>query len=399
MRPLLACLCLLSGLCLRAAEAKPSAPPPVPDNEIPSLLSRTELSEWGSAMRQVQLGEERVRQGNSIIASAAIKRSTQGAFAETPEQVKARGQKLVNDGTEQIRRAQPSILKLRAVAAAKKADLTKPVVHEAEVPVQGWTMASSLSAVRLQKAARDGGFKHVHFLGASVFADGKAVRSVAIGDSLRAAWEKADSKSLSPVPAGGYAYFAPPSGEGPSAFSAKLDPAATPRTVALLWAEVFPLAPDGSAGLLFVRLADAFTSRVVASEAFLTSVGPADAPMKEYGVRLTLADARSFIPRLAASGDWLLAYERASPALGSALLRHICVRNGRIAVGSSLPAAAVTGGADAPSLDGARATWSVASAASSGLSRSFRVSGGAGADLVSVGDLELRVSEPPAAKK
>ena len=26
----------------------------MPDNEIPSLLSRTELSEWGSALRQVQ---------------------------------------------------------------------------------------------------------------------------------------------------------------------------------------------------------------------------------------------------------------------------------------------------------------------------------------------------------
>ena len=116
-------------------------------------------------------------------------------------------------------------------------------------------------------------------------------------------------------------------------------------------------------------------------------------------MRLTLADARSFIPRLAASGEWMLAFDRASPALGAALLRHLCVRNGRIAVGSSLPAAAVTGGADAPSLDGARATWSVASLASSGLSRSFRVSGGAGGDLVSVGDLELRVSEPPAPKK
>lgn len=399
MKALLAILCLLSGLCLRAADAKPSAPPPVPDNEVPSLLSRTELSEWGSALRQVQLGEERVRQGNSIIASAAIKRSTQGAFAETPEQVKARGQKLVNDGTEQIRRAQPSILKLRAVAAMKKADLTKPVVHEAEVPAQNWAMAVSLAAVRLQKAARDGGFKHVHFLGASVFAEGKAARSGVIGDSLRAAWEKADSRSLSPVPSGGYAYFAPPSGEGPSAFSENLDRATTPRTVAVLWAEVFPLASDGSAGLLFVRLADAFTSRIVASEAFLTTVGPADAPMKELNARLTLADARSFIPRLAASGDWLLAYDRGSPALGAALLRHLCVRNGRIAVGSSLPAAAVVGGADAPSLDGARATWSVASAASSGLSRTFRVSGGAGADLVSVGDLEFRVTEPPAAKK
>ncbi|MFM7398047.1 MAG: hypothetical protein ACKO4N_03640 [Verrucomicrobiota bacterium] len=398
MKALLAILCLLSGLCLRAADPKPPAPPPVPDNEVPSLLSRTELSEWGSALRQVQLGEERVRQGNSIIASAAIKRS-KGAFAETPEQVKARGQKLVNDGTEQIRRAQPSILKLRAVAAMKKADLTKPVVHEADVPAQNWAMAVSLAAVRLQKAARDGGFKHVHFLGASVFAEGKSARSGVIGDSLRASWEKADSRSLSPVPSGGYAYFAPPSGEGPSAFSENLDRATTPRTVAVLWAEVFPLAPDGSAGLLFVRLADAFTSRVVASEAFLTSVGPADAPMKEYGVRLTLADARSFIPRLAASGDWLLAYDRGSPALGAALLRHLCVRNGRIAVGSSLPAAVVVGGADAPSLDGARATWSVASAASSGLSRTFRVSGGAGADLVSVGDLEFRVTEPPAAKK
>lgn len=389
---------LLASLLLIAADAGPPPPPPVPDSEVPSYLSRTELSEWGSAMRQIQLGEDRVRVGNSVIASAAVKRTTQGSFGETPEQVKARGQKMVDDGNEQIKRAQPSVLKLRAVAAAKKADLTKPVVHTAEIPRQNWAMATSLAAVRLQKAARDGGYKHVHFLGAAVYADGKPARSSVLNDSLRAAWEKADSRSLSPVPAGGYAYFAPPSGEGPSAFSAKLDRASTPRTVAVLWAEIFPLSADSSAGLLFVRLADAFTSRVIASEAFLTTVGPAEGPLKELSVSLTLADARSFIPRLGASGDWLLAYDRGSPAVGAALLRHLCVRDGRIAVGSSVPAAAVIGGPDVPSLDGARATWSVVSASSSGLSRSFRVSGGAGADLVSVGELELRITEPAAAK-
>ncbi|MEY2821482.1 MAG: hypothetical protein RL105_1054, partial [Verrucomicrobiota bacterium] len=143
---------LLASLLLLAADPKPAGPPPVPDAEVPSYLSRAELSEWGSALRLVQQGEERVRQGNSIVASAAIKRSTLGAFAETPEQVRARGQKLVNDGMEQVRRAQPSLTKLRAVAAAKKADLTKPVVHETEIPRHNWAMATSLAAVRLQKA-------------------------------------------------------------------------------------------------------------------------------------------------------------------------------------------------------------------------------------------------------
>lgn len=389
---------LLASLLLLAADAKPPAPPPVPDSEIPSYLSRAELSEWGSAMRQIQLGEERVRQGNSIIASASVKRTTQGAFGETPEQVRARGQKMVKDGMEQIRRAQPSITKLRALAAVKKADLTKPVVHALEVPRHDWAMATSLAAVRLQKAARDGGFKHVHLLGAAVFTDAKSTRSVALSDSLRAAWDKADAKALSPVPASGYAYLAPPSGEGASAFSADLPRASTPRTVAVIWAEIFPLSSDASAGLLFVRLADAFSSRVIASEAFLTSVGPVDAPLRELNAKLSLADARSFIPRLAASGEWLLSYDRSSPALGVALLRHLCVRDGRVLVGSSAPAAAVLGG-DAPSLDGARAAWSVVSAASSGLSRSYRVSGGAGTDLVSVGELDLRITEPPPAKK
>jgi hypothetical protein len=388
----------LASLLLLAADPKAPAPAPVSDSEVPSYLTRAELSEWGNALRQIQAGEERVRQGNSIIASAAIKRSTLGAFSETPEQVRARGQKLVNDGNEQIRRAQPSLVKLRAVAAAKKADLTKPVVHEAEVLQQNWAMATSLAAVRIQKAARDGGFKHVHFLGAAVFVDGKPARSSPLEDSLRAAWTKADPRSLSPAPAGGYAYFAPPSGEGASAFGAKLERAATPRTVSVLWAEVFPLSADSSSALLFVRLADAFTSRIVASEAFLTTVGPSDAPMKELAVKLSLADARSFIPRLASSGDWLLSYDRSSPALGAALLRHLCVRDGRIAVGSSVPASVVIGGNDPPSLDGARASWSVMSASSTGLGRTFRVSGGVGSDLVGIGDLELRVTEVAAKK-
>ncbi len=388
---------LLASLLLLAADPKPAGPPPVPDAEVPSYLSRAELSEWGSALRLVQQGEERVRQGNSIVASAAIKRSTLGAFAETPEQVRARGQKLVNDGMDQIRRAQPSLVKLRAVAAAKKADLTKPVVHETEILRQNWAMATSLAAVRLQKAARDGGFRQVHLVGAATFVDGKPVRSDALVQSLRAAWDKADPKALAPAPAGGYAYFAPPSGEGPSTYSAKLDRAATPRTVGILWAELFPLSSDSSAGLLFIRLGDAFTSRVIASEAFLTTVGPSEAPLKELTAKLSLADARSFIPRLASTGEWLLSYDRASPALGAALLRHLCVRDGRVAVSSSAPVAAVIGG-DPASLDGARASWSLLSASSSGLSRSFRVSGGAGTELVAVGDLDLRVVEPAAKK-
>jgi hypothetical protein len=79
------------------------------------------------------------------------------------------------------------------------------------------------------------------------------------------------------------------------------------------------------------------------------------------------------------------------------LLRHLCVRDGRVAVSSSAPVAAVIGG-DPASLDGARASWSLLSAASSGLSRSFRISGGAGTELVAVGDLEFRVVEPAAKK-
>ena len=67
----------------------------------------------------------------------------------------------------------------------------------------------------------------------------------------------------------------------------------------------------------------------------------------------------------------------------------------RTAVASGM--SAVIGG-DPASLDGARASWSLLSAASSGLSRSFRVSGGAGTELVAVGDLEFRVVEPAAKK-
>ncbi|MGA0134555.1 MAG: hypothetical protein ACO3ND_09405 [Opitutales bacterium] len=390
---------LLASLLLLAADPKPAGPPPVSDAEVPSYLSRAELSEWGNALRFVRQGEERVRQGSSIVASAAIKRSTQGAFAETPEQVKARGQKLINEGNDQIRRAQPSLVKLRAVAAAKKADLTKPVVHQAEVLRHDWTMATALAAVRLQKLARDGGFKQVHLVGAVAYdLEGNSVRSGALADSIRAAWEKADPKSLSPAPAGGYSYVAPDGDSLTPSFAPKLDRAAAPRTVGVLWAELFPLSADASTSLLFIRFADAFNCRILGSEAFLTTAGPSQAPLKELTVSLSLADARSFIPRLAASGEWVLGYDRAAPPLGAALLRHLCVKDARVAVGCSAAVVTVIGG-DAPSDDGARAKFSLLSAASTGLGRVFRVSGGTGADLVAVGDLELRVSEPPAPKK
>ncbi len=389
---------LLASLLLLAADPKPAGPPPVPDSEVPAYLSRTELPLWNNAVAQVAAGEERIRKGNSIVASAAIKRSTLGAFAETPEQIKLRGQKLVAEGQEIVRKSEPTLARLRLLAAAKKAEILKPVVHQLEIPRQPWPIAVSLSAVRMQKAAREAGFQEIHFLGAATYIEGKPSRSDLLGGLIRSAWEKAEAGSLQAVPVGGYSYARPSDGSRAPSFTAKRPPAKEQKKTAVVWAELFPLSSDASAGLLFLRMADAYTALVVASECSLTTVGPSETSFRELSGRLSLADSQSFLPRLASSGAWILSYDPSSPPLGVALLRHLCVKDGRVLVGASAPIAAVIGG-DLPADDGAHALWSISAGSSSGLSSQFRVSGGSGQERVAVGDLDLRVTEPAPVKK
>lgn len=384
-------LALFASLVVFAA-GETATPPPVPlipDPEVPRYLNTPERAEWGRAVRQIELGQARVQQGMSIMAAPRLE--SKGAFAETAEQVKARAQKIIDEGRAQLAQAQPSLTRLRNVAGTRYLEVTKTVNLSLDLPQTLWNYSLTLSAVRLQKIARDQGFKQQHLVGAVTILEGnKPLRTNALTEQLRAAWNKADPKALSPAPANGYA-GSWSTGSAPS----------QPRQFAFIWAEVYPLTADNSASLLFVRMADAWTKRVIASEVYLTTTGPADAFPKVYSGAISLKDEKSFIPRLAGSGDWVLSYDRSSSPLGTALMRHLCVRVGNIGVSSAEILPDVVGEASPATPAAAAASWIVTTDGGSNLVKSFKVaSAAAGADKTEVGQLLLKLEEPakPAGK-
>ena len=384
-------LALFASLVVFAA-GETATPPPVPlipDPEVPRYLNTPERAEWGRAVRQIELGQARVQQGMSIMAAPRLE--SKGAFAETAEQVKARAQKIIDEGRAQLAQAQPSLTRLRNVAGTRYLEVTKTVNLSLDLPQTLWNYSLTLSAVRLQKIARDQGFKQQHLVGAITILEGnKPLRTNALTEQLRAAWNKADPKALSPAPANGYA-------GSWSTGSAPLQP----RQFAFIWAEVYPLTADNSASLLFVRMADAWTNRVIASEVYLTTTGPADAFPKVYTGSISLKDEKSFIPRLAGSGDWVLSYDRSSSPLGTALMRHLCVRVGNIGVSSAEILPDVVGEASPATPAAAAASWIVTTDGASNLVKSFKVASAApGADKTEVGQLVLKLEEPakPAGK-
>jgi len=79
-----------------------------------------------------------------------------------------------------------------------------------------------------------------------------------------------------------------------------------------------------------VRVADAHTLRLVASECFVTAGRGAAGAVRGS---VTLRDDRSFLPRVGVNGSWRLGFPREGcHPLGAALLRHLSLRGARAAV-------------------------------------------------------------------
>ncbi len=391
----------LASLMLIAAGEVAPLPPSIPDAEVVRYLRSNELVEWSNAMRVNSAGETRVKTGQSIMktsggGSLPSNAPKIGSLSESPEQVKIRSQKLIDEGNAQIQQALPSLVRLRAIAAARAADQTKPVTFAADFAPTAWNVAVSQSVVRLQKQARDLGYAKAHFIGSiSLLSDGKLNRPADMTADIRSAWAKADDKSLAPVPAEGYGYV-PSVDKGAPSLSNGLKPATAPKQVAIVWAEYYAVAAEGARGLLFLRLADAHSMRLVGSEAAFTELGAAAAPV---GIcQVALRDDRSFLPRLSEGGDWVLGFDRASNPLGSALLAHLSVTQSKLGVAAAPYVVIVAGGGPAGS-EGVRAKWrAVTDTAPAGVI-AFQVSsiptGGEGVD---VGQLTLSVALPAAAK-
>ena len=174
---------LLASLFVVAAGEPAAGPPLLPDVEVTRYLRTGELSEWGNAMRLIEQGMTRAQTGQGIVTSAATPR-----IGETPEQVRARGEKMIAEGKALIARAQPSLARLRVVATTRHAEQTKAVALGLDLVQTEWGYSLNLAAIRFQKLARDGAFAQVHLVGAAtLLADGKVAASPAVADGLRAA--------------------------------------------------------------------------------------------------------------------------------------------------------------------------------------------------------------------
>ena len=388
---------LASLIFIAAGEVAPP-PPSIPDAEVVRYLRSNELVEWSNSMRVNSAGETRIKVGQSIMKTSggAAEKANPGGLTETPEQVKARTQKMIDEGNAQIQQALPSLTRLRAIAAARAADKTKPVTFAADFAPAAWNVAVSQSVVRLQKQARDLGYAKVHFIGSiSLLGDGKLNRPAELTADIRSAWAKADDKSLAVVPAEGYAYV-PGGDKGAPSLSKGLKPATAPKQVAVVWAEYYAVAAEGARGLLFLRLADAHSMRLIASEVAFTELGVAAAPA---GIcQVALRDDRSFLPRLSEGGDWVLGFDRASNPLGSALIAHLSVTQSKLGVAAAPYIVIVAGGGPVGS-DGVRAKWRAITDTAPAGAIAFQVSsiptGGEGVD---VGRLTLTITLPAEAK-
>jgi len=360
---------LLASLFVVAAGEPAAGPPALPDAEVTRYLRTGELSEWGNAFRMVEQGMSRAQTGQGIVGSATTPR-----IGETPEQVRARGEKMIAEGKAMVARAQPSLTRLRAIATARHAEQTKTVALGLDLVQTEWAYTLNLVAIRFQKLARDSGFAQVHLVGAvTQLADGKVGAAPALAAGLRDAWVKVDPKGLAPAPVAGYA-FQVNSAEGTTAFAKDWKKPGGARQVAVAWAEVYPLAADGSVALLVVNLADA---------------------------AFALKDERNLLRRLVGTAEALAGFDREASPLGVALLRYVNLRN----VGLSVPVAeslATVLGGDPALPEKMRLAWKVApapladdpapKAKPSPYSRAFDVAAvPAGAKPVEVGQLLLRI--------
>ena len=388
----------LLALFLSATSAPVAPPQAMSDLEIPRYLRGGELAEWSRARQMHDAGQSRIAQGTSIVNTP--RSQNVGSGFETPAEAKARGEKMVKEGREQVARANITLARLRANAANRFAEMTKTVNDAADLPAQSWEEGVLVSAVRGIKSARDAGCSRHHLIGTWSFdAQGTPQPNPALYESFRAAWTKAQAERslLQPIPSGGYR-LAPPAAEGaPPSFSPGWAAPARPGDVALAWVEIHALGDEAS--LVFLRVADAHTLRLLASEAFLSS--PSGAKPSLRGT-MSLRDDRSFLPRLATQPTWRLGYASGSPALGAAVLRHLCYRLGHVTVWADDALAGLLAGSAGPSR--VNAAWELrqlpppAPAAGGkppspapAFLRSYRLSSAAGEQSVDVGELTVRV--------
>lgn len=379
------------------AVGEPVPPPPLTDAEVVLQLNQAELLDWHSAVRIASQGEARIKQGQSILATslpaAEANKGKGGGLADTPEQVKARAQKIIAEGKAQVGRVTPSLIRLRNIAAQRVAEQTKPVNFTAEPASAAPAVALESAVARLHRQAVDLGYPSVHLIGSLRVSAAGLERPAELTADVRSAWSRLSGAPLAPAPAEGYAYVAGVAPVSP-ALSKGLKPASAPKQLAVLWAEQYALTADGSQALLFLRLADAHSFQLVASE--VAFVDQRAKPGPGTVCAFSLRDERSFVPRLSQeSTPRVFGFERDSHPVGSAMLAHLCLAQTKLSVAADAYVAIVTGSGPSGGVVGAkwRATMVQAPAGVTTYQVEAVPVGGA---AVAVGPLTVRLGPPKA---
>ncbi len=270
-----------------AVAAKPVTPPcTLSDDEVRGLLERNEVAAWERTVASRLAASRDLENAKRKAAAGAPSSGTMKGFdSETPEQRKAKAEKLVKDTTDKLAGIDRTLDAMRDIAVAR----VKAASFSVACPIRPLPEAITASAGELRAAAA--GYKVLSLAGVFVPLNGADAADAGLTDALRAALT-GDEKS--------------PAVEGAPAFSGASLKVVKDRKTAVVVAEVLPLATLGGA-LWSVRLVDASTFRVVAaSSAFIPSPAAIEAAKKDYYNRdkqpvsyeISVQDRRNFVARL-----------------------------------------------------------------------------------------------------
>jgi hypothetical protein len=391
---------LFASLLFLAAGEAPSLPV-LTDVEVVGQLRPPELTEWHGAMQAVAQGETRLKQGQSIMATSlsaanSSKLGKLGELAESPEKIRLRAQKIIDQGNAQIQQAMPSVRRLRLIAAQRVANLSKPLELQVSLAPQALPLALAEASGRLQKQAAAAGFKKTHVVGSlSLSAEGVLDRPAALTAQVRAAWNKAGPNAHEPVPEPGYAYVPPSGPTARFALSKGLAPVDVSGQEAVIWAEAYALSPDGARAVLFLRLADASTLRLLASEAAFVDLRGGSAPATACVA--VFRDEKRLLARPVAAGEQVCGFAAGSHPVGSAFLAHFSVTQSRLGI-TATPYFVIVAGAGLAPAETLVAKWRATLRVPAGVELAYDIASvPANGAAVEVG--RLTVKFPPAGEK
>lgn len=278
---------------LFAAEPVKPAEPAVTlsDEEVHGLLERNEIAQWERAVAaraSVSRDLERARQ--RAVAGAPSGATMKGFDSETPEQRKAKADKLVKDLEEKLSVIDKTLEAVREIAVSR----VKAASFSVPCPIRALPEAITASAGDLRAAATAAGYKALSLAGVFVPLNGSVAADAGLTDALRAALTtEGDALPVEAAPV----------------FSGASLKVASDKKTGVVVAEVLPAASLGGA-IWSVRLVDAATFRVIsAGAAFIPSPAAAEAAKNDYynrdkkpvGYEIAVQDRRNFVARLGAA--------------------------------------------------------------------------------------------------